>query len=224
MSLELHRNRRSLALGVLVALAGLVGLFCAWNAANTLSTVFYAIFGGLAVLLGAGLVREEFRPFRFGVGAEGLTLTGGTVPWPEVVSVALDEPVSGPGGPYVRLVTTDGDERVVLKLDDVRESRAEVAEVLERHGGARFTDAPRERRTRLALPDFRIVLRGYERGHVDALLRRAGDALLPGGEHDRPAVRASIDEARLPVAGRGYDREQVDRALRAITVKLLGEP
>ncbi|GGM72034.1 hypothetical protein ACFFX1_27800 [Dactylosporangium sucinum] len=217
MTLSLHRSRRSLALGVLVVAGGLAGAVCAANAVNTLTTVFYGGFAGLALLLGAALIREELRPFRFEIGPDGLTLSAGTVPWSEVETIELDEPVSGPGGPYLRLTPPD---RVVLKLDDVREPAAAVVAALAEHAGDRFADAPAERRAILGAPDLPVVLRGYDQAAVHTLLRRAADALRPGGEPDRRAAKDAVDAADLPRAGRGYAPDAVDRLLRTLSVKL----
>src|SRR5258708_313907 len=120
--MELHRSRRSLAVGVVVVVGGLVGLLCARGAANTLSTVFYAVFGVLALILGAALIRTELRRFTFVTGGDGLALSDGSVPWSEIAEIVLDEPITGPGGPYLVLVPVGGstaDGRIILKLDDV---------------------------------------------------------------------------------------------------------
>ncbi|MET7396682.1 hypothetical protein ABZS66_24690 [Dactylosporangium sp. NPDC005572] len=217
MTLSLHRSRRSLVLGVLVVVGGLAAAVCAAGAVNTLTTVFYGVFAGVALLLGAVLVRDELRPFRFEIGPDGLTLPDGLVPWAGIEAVELDEPVSGPGGPYLRLVPPD---RVVLRLDDVRERTADVVAALTAHAGDRFTDAPAERRAILGATDFPVVLRGYDQAHVNALLRLAADALRPGGEADRRAAKDAVDATDIPRAGRGYAPDAVDRALRALSVRL----
>lgn len=213
--MELRRRRRSLGLAVLVIAAGLVGLFCAWGAVNPGSAVFYAVCGALALVLGAVLARDELRPFRFGIGEEGLALREGLVPWSRIERVVLDEPVP-PASSGAHLVLQPGD-RVVLKLDDVRQSREQIVEALLRYGGSRFEDVIAKRGART---DFAIVLRGYDPGYVDNLVRRATDALLAGGAGPRGEARAAIDEAAIPVLMRGYDREQVDQYLRRLYVRL----
>src|SRR5437879_7105825 len=90
--MELRRTRRSLGIGVVVIAGGLLGLFCAWGAVNAGSTAFYAICGALALGLGAVLVRDELRPFRFRIDEDGLTLRDGPVPWSAIDRVVLDEP------------------------------------------------------------------------------------------------------------------------------------
>jgi hypothetical protein len=71
--------------------------------------------------------------------------------------------------------------------------------------------------------DFSVVLRGYDRGHVDGLLRRAHDALLA----NRPDLRAAaVHELGqpIPVRLRGYDRVQVDNLVRLVAAALTGGP
>lgn|GEM_PF-4871208 len=61
-------------------------------------------------------------------------------------------------------------------------------------------------------PTFAILLRGYDRGAVDALVRRiatAGDA----STEERARLRDELRDPRLPRAPRGYDSREVDRYL-----------
>src|SRR4051794_40452384 len=68
--------------------------------------------------------------------------------------------------------------------------------------------------------NFLVVLRGYDRAKVDAVVRRVDDAL----ESDSPEVRASardlLRDCAFPVNLRGYDRAQVDEYLRQATSRL----
>ena len=61
-------------------------------------------------------------------------------------------------------------------------------------------------------PNFAILLRGYDRDAVDALVRRigaAGDATT----EERARLRDELRDPRLPRALRGYDPREVDRYL-----------
>jgi hypothetical protein len=58
-------------------------------------------------------------------------------------------------------------------------------------------------------PTFAILLRGYDRDAVDALIRRiatAGDA----STEERARLRDDLCDPRLPRAPRGYDSREVD--------------
>jgi DivIVA domain-containing protein len=73
--------------------------------------------------------------------------------------------------------------------------------------------------------DFTIVLRGYDRQQVDALLGRASAALAAGSD---PAQRARAEEALraadFTVVLRGYDRTQVDGAVQMMLRELDAAP
>ncbi|MEV8516806.1 hypothetical protein [Dactylosporangium sp. NPDC051484] len=213
--MELQRRRRSLGLALLIVVFGLVGLVCAWGAANVGSTVFYAVCAALALALGAVLVRDELRPFQFAISEQGVTTRDGLVEWAAIEQVVLDEPTPpATSGPH--LVLQPGD-RVVLKLDDVRQSQDEIAEALQRYAGGRFDNRIARRGDRA---DFSFVLRGYDQGHVDNLLRRATDALLSGDPAQRAQVRADLEHADLVPVLRGYDRAQVEAHLRKLHARL----
>ncbi|WP_432824206.1 hypothetical protein [Dactylosporangium sp. CA-092794] len=213
--MQLQRRRRSLGLALLVVAFGLVALVCAVGAVNTATRVFYAVCGALAIGLGAVLLRDELRPFVFGIDAAGLTLRDGPVPWSAVDRIVLDEPVP-PATSGAHLVLEPGG-RVVLKLDDVRQSREEIVGLLQRYSGGRLDNRIARRGDR---PDFVTVLRGYEPGRVDHLLRLAADALLSGDPAQRAEARAALDRPDLAVALRGYDRAQVDAHLRKLCARL----
>jgi hypothetical protein len=215
--MELQRRRRSLGLALLVIAFGLVAVVCAVAAANTATTVVYAACGALALGLGGVLLRDEFRPFRFVIGPDGLTLRdGSTVGWSSIERVVLDEPTPpATSGPHLLLEPGD---RIVLKLDEVRQSQDEIVEALRRHAGARFDNRIARRGDHV---DFETVLRGYEPGRVDNLLRRAGDALLTGDPAARAEARAALEEPDLLVVLRGYDRAQVDAHLRKLRARLI---
>ena len=74
----------------------------------------------------------------------------------------------------------------------------------------------------LAVPDFDIILRGYDRVQVTDLLHRAIVTLAAGtGERPRAEIpagttavtAAELASARFDVVLRGYDRVQVDAVL-----------
>ncbi|MGI5241533.1 hypothetical protein [Dactylosporangium sp. CA-139066] len=214
--MELHRRRRSTGLAVLVIVFGLVAVVCAWGAANTATTVVYALCGALALAIGGVLLRDEFRPFRFVIAEDGLTLRdGGTVAWTDLDHIVLDEPTPpAMSGPHLLLEPGD---RVVLKLDEVKESQDEIIEALRRYAGPRFDNRIARRGDHV---NFLTVLRGYEPGRVDNLLRRAGDALLSGDPAQRAELRQELENPDLVVVLRGYDRAQVDAHLRKLYARL----
>ncbi|GAA4258485.1 hypothetical protein GCM10022255_079350 [Dactylosporangium darangshiense] len=214
--MELQRRRRSLGLAVLVVVFGLVALVCAWGAVNTATRIVYAACGVLALLIGTVLMRDELRPFRFVINADGLTLRDGTtLAWSQVDRIILDEPTPpATSGPH--LILQPGD-RIVLKLDEVKQPQAQIAEALQRYAGDRFDNRMARRGDRA---EFLVVLRGYEPGRVDNLLRRAGDALLSGDPAQRAEAREALENPDLLVAMRGYDRAQVDAHLRKLAARL----
>ncbi|WP_433073086.1 hypothetical protein ACQP1P_24945 [Dactylosporangium sp. CA-052675] len=212
--MELQRRRRSLGFALLVVVFGLLALACAWGSGSG-ARLILAIGGLAALVLGATLVRDEFRPFRFAIGADGITTRDGLVPWSAIDKVVLDEPVPpATSGPHLIL---EPGGRAVLKLQDVRQSQADIAAALDRHAGARFDNRIARRGE---APGFTTVLRGYEPGRVDRLVRRAQDALLDGEPGERAAARAALDEPDLVVVARGYDRAQVEQHLRKLAARL----
>jgi DivIVA domain-containing protein len=71
-----------------------------------------------------------------------------------------------------------------------------------------------------AAPEFLVVLRGYDRAQIDALVGSALEALRAP---DRPDLRASFAQALrepLLVRLRGYDRAQVDTYLSRLAATL----
>jgi DivIVA domain-containing protein len=68
--------------------------------------------------------------------------------------------------------------------------------------------------------EFSVVLRGYDRLEVDALIARAGEAIQSSEPALRAAVRDELRAARLTVRMRGYDRSQVDGVLRRYAEQL----
>jgi hypothetical protein len=215
--MQLQRRRRSLGLAVLVVLFGLVALGCAAGSRGA-ATVLYAVGGVAAVGLGAVLLRDELRPFRFVIGPEGITTRDGLIAWAAIERVVLDEPTPpATSGPH--LILRPGD-RVVLKLQDVRQSQEEIVAALRRYGGGRLEDRIARRGEN---PGFVVVLRGYEPGRVDNLVRRAQDALLSGDPAERAQVRAALEHPDLVVVLRGYDRAQVESHLRRLAARL-GDP
>jgi hypothetical protein len=212
--MELQRRRRSLGLALLVVVFGLVALVCAGGSTGA-ATVLYAVCGAAAVLLGAVLLRDELRPFRFAIGPEGITTRDGLVAWPAIERVVLDEPTPpATSGPH--LILQPGD-RVVLKLQDVRQSQDEIVEALRQYGGGRLDNRIARRGEDAG---FVTVLRGYEPGRVDNLIRRAKDAQLSGDPAARAEARAALEQPDLLVVLRGYDRAQVDAHLRKLYARL----
>ncbi|GIG93389.1 hypothetical protein [Plantactinospora endophytica] len=69
-------------------------------------------------------------------------------------------------------------------------------------------------------PDLTVVLRGYDRGEVQELTRRAVHALASDSPAERAAVAEELRRPVLTVRLRGYDREQVERHLGALVERL----
>ncbi|WP_076473419.1 hypothetical protein [Micromonospora avicenniae] len=241
--MELRRIRGSLVLPVVCVLGGVALLVVPREGAllRNLVAVGAVALGGLA-LLGA------FRPFRFGIGPEGLTVRRPglrrMIRWAEIDALVLDEPppVEGtPASPRLLAVPAPGhplglpgtarhplDGRAAVELLDlgqVREKPEEVSAALTRYAGGRFTDALACRRAAFAVEEFTIGLRGYRTDQVDELVRRGQEALAWGGEPERESARAKIERVRaggLTIAMRGYSTFQVDEALLALSTALAG--
>ncbi|WP_245718723.1 DivIVA domain-containing protein [Micromonospora rhizosphaerae] len=205
------------------------------------------IISGLSLLIGGGLAFYGLRPFRLRIGPEGLTVrlpgVNRLVPWAEIDAIILDQPLPVFVGrktpsPLLLLVPSSRstldrplthrsplDDRpclVLLDLEVVRQSTSAVAAGLARFGGTRFTDFRQVTRQRFDSPDFTIGLHGYAPARVDHLIKRGQAALISDVLLERYGAKAVIDQARedLPIASRGYDREQVDAFLEELSAAL----
>jgi DivIVA domain-containing protein len=200
----------------------------------------------LAVGGGAAMLVRGLRPWRFRIGPDGLDLRLGRLRrllgWHEIDSVILHQPAPDLGqgsgqarSPRLLLIPATGvdlgrpadvpspvDGRLsilLLDLSDVKDKPDDVARALSTAGGGRFVDHRALLRDALPVPDFTVVLRGYDQAHVDKLIHEAREAL---------AVESFIDRTRLavqlrgdhPVVLRGYDREQVNAYLQALAAEL----
>ncbi|WP_433040187.1 hypothetical protein [Dactylosporangium sp. CS-033363] len=213
--MELQRSRRSFGFALLVAVFALAALVCAWGSDNGPGRLILAAGGLLGLVMAAILIRDEFRPFVFTIAADGITTRDGLQPWTSIDRIVLDEPVPpAMSGPHLIL---EPGGRIVLKLQDVRQSQASVVAALEEHAGPRFENRLARRADK---PSFVTVLRGYEPGRIDRLIRRAQDALVSGSEVERAEMRAALAEPELLVVMRGYDRAQVEEYLRKLAVRL----
>ncbi|HEX6685959.1 MAG TPA: DivIVA domain-containing protein [Candidatus Limnocylindrales bacterium] len=61
---------------------------------------------------------------------------------------------------------------------------------------------------------FTVVLRGYDTGEVDAMLKRIQSALASTDPAARASVRKQLDHPAFNARLRGYDRSEVDDYLR----------
>jgi DivIVA domain-containing protein len=61
---------------------------------------------------------------------------------------------------------------------------------------------------------FTIVLRGYDRGEVDAMVERIRSALASSSHALRSSLRSELTRPAFRVTFRGYDRFEVDDYLR----------
>ncbi|MEH1102129.1 hypothetical protein [Micromonospora sp. CPCC 205561] len=241
---ELHRTRGALVLPLICVLGG--GVLLALPGEDAL---LRRLVAGGAVLLGGSVLVGLLRPFRFVVGADGLTVRRPglrrVIPWAEVSALVLDQPPARdglPSTPRLLLVPAPGalgdlpadarepvDGRAAVELLDlgrIREKPAEVAAALTRHARDLFLDAPGLRRAAFAVGDLPVGLRGYRVERVDELIRRGQEALAWGDPPRRRAARAELERARaqgLPVDTRGYGTLDVDRALDALGEALAEE-
>ncbi|MET8309663.1 hypothetical protein [Micromonospora sp. NPDC005173] len=244
-SVELRRSRGARVLALACVLGGVVLLALPHEGALLRTIVAVG-----AVVLGVVALGSALRPFRFGIGADGLTIRRPglrrTIRWAEVDALVLDEPprrdgrpepprlllVPAPGVTLGPPVTArhplDGRPAVeLLVLDQVREQPEQVSAALSQYAGDRFVDLPALRRAAFADPDLTASLRGYRMDQVDQLIRRGQDALVSGDVPTRQEARAEIERvsaAGLPVAQRGYARLQVDAALDALVAALADHP
>lgn len=66
-------------------------------------------------------------------------------------------------------------------------------------------------------PDFTVVLRGYDRHQVHALLGKATAALADGADSaSRASARRALRKADFTVVLRGYDRTEVDGVVQEL--------
>ena len=199
------------------------------------------VVAGLVVAAGCWAAVARLRPFRFQIGADGLTLRwrgiNRLVPWQEIEELVLDEPSRSAGPQLIlapttraglpaplrrRTPATDRPGALILKFSEVQDTPDAVAAALSRDGGARFTDYRPVRRLAPAAAEFTVVLRGYDRPRVDQVVSGAQGALSAGGDASRRQAWAELAAARatLTVVARGYDRIQVDELLDQLAADL----
>ncbi len=67
---------------------------------------------------------------------------------------------------------------------------------------------------------FTVVLRGYDIGEVEAVLKRIKNALASADPALRASVRTELDHHAFRIRLRGYDRAQVDAYIRTAVDRL----
>lgn len=67
---------------------------------------------------------------------------------------------------------------------------------------------------------FTVVLRGYDTGEVEAILKRIQNALASADPAMRASVRMELDHPTFHIRLRGYDRIEVDEYLRKAVDRL----
>ena len=67
---------------------------------------------------------------------------------------------------------------------------------------------------------FTVVLRGYDTGEVEAMLKRVKTALASADPAMRASVRTELDNPAFHIRMRGYDRIEVDAYLRKVIDRL----
>ncbi|MFD1083626.1 hypothetical protein [Micromonospora andamanensis] len=244
--MELRRERTPLVLGLFLFVTGAFVL----GSIERLSVLGW-IFGLMTLLTGGGLVLAERRPFKFHIGPNGLVVQvrgfSRAVPWAEVDAIILDPqvptvgekhristflllvPAAGStiGGPFDGRSPLDGRPALVLvDLVDVKQPVNEVASVLARCAGSRFTDVRQLRRARFDSPRFTMRPGGYEPARVDELIQAGQDVLLFEQSVVRSEAKKMLDQARveLPTNELGYDRTEVDSLLDELSTLIARWP
>ena len=89
--MELRKSRRSPLPGIFSLVVGVFLLVCGLTD-RPFRSVGVLVFGGIALVAGGALVVHALKPFRFHIGAEGLTLRlrhlNRLVRWEEIVAGA----------------------------------------------------------------------------------------------------------------------------------------
>ncbi|GAA1416509.1 hypothetical protein ACFQZ4_29475 [Catellatospora coxensis] len=195
----------------------------------------------------------RLRPFRFRIDERGLTIRHRAYEiapaWSEIEMVILAQspPTARTFGvrrPEARLLLVPApdvdlgvpltarsplDGRPCLPVIDfelVRDKPRAVAATLALHGGDRFVDDRKWLRKAFKQPDFTVRPFGYDRAHIDDVIRRGRNML------DSTDWRARRDLALEllpphPIKSDGYDRAQVDKftsRLSALIATLPGVP
>lgn len=241
--MELRRSRRTLAPGIFLLVVGVL-LLLSGRTGETSSSASGSVFAGIALVVGGVFVARAFKPFRFRIGADGLTLRcngiNRLVRWEEIDTVVLTQPACDDStvATQLLLIPANGTDlgvsmayrspadgracTMILELNEVKESPDQLAEALARFGEGRFTDARQLRQRQIWSPAFTSGMRGYDKNEVDQLIQQGHDALASGQASKCYEARAEIDNARetLTVALRGYDRQQVDVFLSSLSAEL----
>ncbi len=237
--MELRRSRQSLWNGLAIFGVGVFPLLYLTPPATG-----RWVLVGLWLLLAGAFVAYQFRPFRFGIGADGLDLRvaglARLVPWAEIEAVILDQPLP-PGGrkrkaPSLLLLPAVASTidrpltgrspvggrpaLVLLSLDRVQQPVDEVAAALTRFGGSRFRDVrPQPPGSSADLPDLDVL------SWLADLTSRVQKALESGQASQRLAVKAEVDAAlaRLPEVPAGSDQPRLDELLKSMSEALGAE-
>src|SRR5437016_5218982 len=70
------------------------------------------------------------------------------------------------------------------------------------------------------VPNFTVVLRGYDRAEVDAFVRRVNAAVESDNHEVRAGASQQLRQCTFSVRLRGYDRLQVDDYLHPVAATL----
>lgn len=207
--------------------------------------ILYAVIAVFGLVMFVAGIARTLRPFQFRIGPDGLDVRSGKlrrlVGWHEIDAVVLVQQPTKPGtptpDPRLLLVPAAGvdlgvpltetspvDDRpavALLDLGQVREKPDAVAGAFAQHGGSRFVDL--RAATVAGAPEFIVVLRGYDRPEVDAVVQRVVRALHRDTPADRADALAAVEQATFTVVVRGYDRAAVEAYLEQAKA-LLAEP
>lgn len=196
------------------------------------------------------LLWMQLQPFRFRIDERGLTIRNRayeiTPAWSEIEMVILDlsPPTFGMFGarrPQARLLLvpapgadlgvpltgrtplTEQPCAEVLDFAWVSDKPEAAAAMLGLLGGDRFVDGRLLLREVFVPPAFTRRPLGYDRAHVDEVIRRGRDMLASTVWHARREIATELLPPH-PIARDGYDRAQVDRFTRRLSAAIATLP
>lgn len=236
--MKLRRTRTGWGAAIFLPIG--VYMLLVWSANGSWVSL---LLGSGVVVMGGIFLWLTVRPFRFFIGPDGLDIRSGRlktlIPWTSIETVCLVQPLPTASNEHptatLQLVpvagadlglelsssTPDGRASAqILSFNDVRDKPDRVAGALAQFGGSRFTDARIARTAKPAVPEFTIVLRGYDMDVVSDLITQAQQHLHSDRTADRAAFAVQLDSRDIPVQFRGYDRGQVDAYLDGVATAL----
>ncbi|GIG02133.1 hypothetical protein [Catellatospora citrea] len=246
--MELRRGSHWVFLAA-AALAPLYLLLAWWedNWGDRLPRLVQAVFW---LIVAVAAARVRLRPFRFRIDELGLAIRTRAYEiapaWSEIDMVILEQPppvvksvgvyrpdarlllVPAPGVDFGVPLTARSplDHRPCLPVVDfglVADKPQTVAAMLTLFGGDRFVDDRVWLREALTPPDFTTRPFGYDRAHIDDVIRRGRDMLTATAWRARRDMAVEL-LAPHPLAPGGYDPVQVDRFTSRLSASIASLP